>query len=368
MGITVTHISSVHPVFDIRIFYKECKSLADNNYDVHLIITHTHEETVEGVHIIPLPSYKNRLARILIKPFLALHKALKTKADIYHFHDPELIPVGVLLKIFGKTVIYDVHEDVPSQILHKVWIPKKLRVITSKGMHLIESFSSRWFDGIICATPYISGIFLSRNNNTVNINNYPLPAEVRHFEKKAKSSNKKIICYAGGITKQRGIYEILKAIEGTDITLYLAGKPSPSNLLDHLKQEKGWENVVFFGQVGRPKLLDILSESKVGMLLFHPIENHINCIPNKLFEYMSARLPVVASNIPFWTKLMDKSESVIFVNPFNAEEVRGVVQALLNSPEKAQSLGKNGYAAVKTQFNWCNEEKKLLDFYQSLAG
>ena len=141
----ITHISTVHSAFDIRIFHKECRSLAASGMRVNLIVTHDKEEMIDNVLIVPLPKFKNRFTRIFIKPFLAFSKALRTKADLFHFHDPELIFLGLLLKIMGKKVIYDVHEDVSTQILHKEWIPKKMRKIVSFIVGNIENFSIRFF-------------------------------------------------------------------------------------------------------------------------------------------------------------------------------------------------------------------------------
>ena len=118
----ICHISSVHPALDIRIFFKECKSLAATGYDVTLIAVYNEEQTIDGVHIVPFRLYKNRLKRILFSPFRMLRLALRQHATVYHFHDPELIPIGIILKLFRKKVVYDVHEDVSRQVMYKHWI------------------------------------------------------------------------------------------------------------------------------------------------------------------------------------------------------------------------------------------------------
>lgn len=366
---TVVHMSTVHPLFDTRIFYKECKSLANAGINIKLIITHTQEEVIDNVHIIPLPLYKGRFKRIMFKPFLAFSKALRTRADIFHFHDPELIPIGVLLKLCGKKVVYDVHEDVPCRILDKLWIPLYLRRVTAFFFKGIESFSARFFDGIVTATPYINKIFLKKNKNSININNYPLLNETCKTNTKTnkRTFQEKIISYIGIISKERGIVEVLKAIEDTDIKLYLAGVPSPLNLMGELENMKGWKNVVYRGQLKRKDVISLLSDSHIGLCTLHPNASYINSLPIKIFEYMGAGLPVIVSNFPYWKTLLKSVNNASFVNPLKPEEIKVAINKLIDDNEKRDLMGERGIKAVTEKYNWEIEEKKLFAFYKKLG-
>ncbi len=93
-------LTSVHSLFDIRIFHKQAKTLAKAGYDVTLIVQHTRDEVIEGIKVIALPKPKNRFHRMIGLVFRVFRLALTQKADVYHFHDPELLPVGVLLRLF----------------------------------------------------------------------------------------------------------------------------------------------------------------------------------------------------------------------------------------------------------------------------
>jgi len=136
MKVKVCHLTSAHSRYDIRIFIKECRSLAINGYDVTLIVNDDKDdEILDGVRIVSTKyKYKNRIDRFIRSRKKLLDKAIEIDASIYQLHDPDLLPIGNKLKSLGKKVIFDSHEDVPQQIKDKEWIPKILRNLISNCM------------------------------------------------------------------------------------------------------------------------------------------------------------------------------------------------------------------------------------------
>lgn len=359
-------LTSVHPPFDIRIFHKEAKSLVKAGYDVTLVAQHDKDETLDGTRIVPLPKPKKRIVRMTRTVWLIYRKALKIDADIYHFHDPELIPIGLMLKYQGKKVIYDVHEDVPRQNLSKPYIPAVLRKPISGMIEALEGFSARRFDGVVTATPFINRRFLELGANAVNVNNYPLASELalaeNQWEKKEKA-----VCYVGDIAEIRGAFEMLAAIEKTKYRLLLAGYFEPG-LEDRLKQLPGWRQVEALGFVGREGVRAIMAGAVAGLVLLHPTINYIDALPVKMFEYMSAKIPVIASNFPLWKEIVEGAECGICVDPLNPEEIAEAIQFIVEHSAEAKQMGKNGRKAVEERYNWCMEEKKLLRLYEEIIG
>src|SRR5580704_6176866 len=99
----VVHLTSVRGPRDMRVFYKECRSLVRAGYAVTLIAPGTEEQLVDGVSIHAVPRLKSRLFRMTLTAWRVYQKALRQAADVYHFHDPELVPLGLLLRLRGKT-------------------------------------------------------------------------------------------------------------------------------------------------------------------------------------------------------------------------------------------------------------------------
>src|SRR6266496_4559756 len=175
----IVHFTSVHQANDTRIYYKECKALASDGHKVSLIVSDTPPILDKSVNIISVNyKAKNRLARMLVTSFKIYHECLKWNASVYHFHDPELITIGLLLKLKGRRVVYDVHEDVPKDILDKMWVPQKLRYAISKVFEKFENFAAKRFSYIIAATPSIKERFERIGCKVTVVNNYPILNEL----------------------------------------------------------------------------------------------------------------------------------------------------------------------------------------------
>ena len=364
MKAKVCILTSVHTPFDTRIFHKEAKSLANAGYEVTLIAQHDKDEIVDGIRIVPLPKPKNRFERMTKTVWTVYRKALELDAAIYHFHDPELIPIGLLLKRHGKRVIYDVHEDVPRQNLSKPYIPAVFRKPISAMIGVLEAFSARRFDGVVTATPFINRRFLELGANAVNVNNYPHASELNPIENQWEGKEESV-CYVGGIAEIRGAFEMVEAIGKAEYRLLLAGDFEPG-LDGQLKRLPGWRQVEALGFVDRNGVRAAIGRSMAGLVVLHPTINYIDALPVKMFEYMSAGIPVIASNFPLWREIIEGAECGICVDPLNSEEIAEAIKWIIEHPAEAEQMGKNGRRAVEERYNWGIEEKKLQSIYHKL--
>ena len=358
-------LTSVHPAYDVRIFHKECRSLVSTGFQVILVVPHDYDETVEGIKIKAVPKPKNRKERILKTIWQIYDIALSENADIYHIHDPELLKVGLRLKRQGKKVIYDVHEDLPRQIYNKGWIPKYLRGGVSFITERIENYAAGKVDAIICATPTIARRFKKIHKMVVDIKNYPILNEL-YNEGTKWIEKEQAVCYVGGISSNRGIFNMIEAIEKTNTHLFLAGQFSHSAERAVAVNMPGWNKVVELGQLNRIEVRKLLQKSMAGLVLFHPEPNHINAQPNKMFEYMSAGIPVIASKFPSWREIIESNKCGICVDPLDSIAIANAIQWIINNPLEAKRMGENGRKAVEEKINWDTDGKKLISLYESL--
>ena len=364
-------ITTVHHPFDVRIFHKQARSLRKAGYEVSLIAPYEREERIRGIHLCPLGQPRSRAHRMTVLLIRALRMALRKKADVYHIHDPELIPWGLVLKAFTSAkVVYDIHEDYPHQILSKEWLPTGLRTPVAKSIAILEYLAARFFDGLVAATPEIAARFPKRK--TIIAQNFPLVEEfyLPLGEEVPYQQRPMQIIYVGGITVIRGAMEMVHAMEylsmHLEAKLVLVGKFSPPSLESDLRQLPGWKHVNFLGWQDRKSVFSILTNSRVGIVVFHPAPNHIASQPNKLFEYMAAGIPVVASNFPRWREIVEGEGCGLTVDPLNPKAIAEAIRWLLEHPEQAEEMGRRGRQAVLKKYNWGREEKKLLTLYRRL--
>lgn len=357
--IKVCHMTSAHSSTDIRIFQKECQSLASAGFDVyHVAFGHSREEN--GVHVVGLGTKPgNRLRRMTLATMMVYQAAKKLNCDIYHLHDPELLSCGLKLKRQGKIVIFDSHEDVPAQILDKTWIPTPLRKLVSVLYGAYETFVIKRIDAVVAATPHIACHFQDHCKKIITVNNYPKLDDIQ-FQSSPFKLRKAIACYAGGLDAMRGEQVMLRAMEGINGTLVLAG--------DHPETASSvrTDTVVYIGHIDRDAINRLYGQSVAGMVLYQPAANHYEAQPIKMFEFMAAGLPVIASNFPLWKEIIEGNCCGICVDPTHAKQVHDACVKLFNDRDTAQKMGINGRTAVEERYSWTLEEKKLIALYQQL--
>ena len=364
----IVNITSAHSRNDGRIFNKICKSLS-RNYSVTLICADGKGSlSKEKIFIIDLGVFRNRFFRFI--GFIKFYKkALKIDGDIYHLHDPDLILVGLMLIAKGKKVIFDSHEDIAEEIKEKYYIPIIFRNFISIVYKVFEKFSLSKFDGIIAATPYIKNKLIKINPNTIDVLNYPTLNRISSKINKNKKVRRKTfsICYIGSITKIRGIFILVRALNllKNKVTLNLVGNFSPKSLVEELKLEKGWKYVNYLGYLNKNFFFNTF-DNKIGVMTLLSTPNNENSIPTKLFDYMLCKIPVISSNIKFAETIIKKYQCGIIYKNNNPKSLAKKIDYLIENYSEAIRMGKNGYKAIINDLNWKTEEKKLIIFYKSI--
>jgi glycosyltransferase involved in cell wall biosynthesis len=365
----IVHLTTVHPRHDIRIFRKECVSLAAAGYDVVQVVGDGQGDALEqGVRIVDIgPRPAGRLARMRQQPARALQAVRALAPALVHFHDPELLPVGVRLAREGLLVVYDAHEDVPRQLLTKQWIPAPLRRPLSVAFEAYENRQVHHLGAVVGATPHIAQRFAAVARRAVNVSNFPFlhelapPAEPRVREK--------AVCYVGGIFRTRGAFSMVRALPHVpDVRLLLCGKFEDAATEAELRAEPGWAQVDYLGVVGREQVREVMARSRAGLVTLLPLPSYRDSLPIKMFEYMSAELPVIASGFPLWRDIVERHGCGLCVDPSDPAAIAQAIRRLVDDAPEAARMGQAGRAAVHAHYHWPRAEEELLALYRELLG
>jgi glycosyltransferase involved in cell wall biosynthesis len=404
---TVTILSSVHLALDNRVFYREARSLQQAGYTVNLIAVHDREEVKEGIHIMPLPSVRRWQRPVLW--LLLFDMARKTQADLYHFHDPELLLLSLLLHwLTGKPTIYDVHEVYADFVQVKEYIPAWLRRPLARMVGWLEPRLARWQSGLIFADDQIAATFASVDRPKTTLFNFPSrqlvekAAETRSRgaeEERSKGEEKQVgegpftihnsqfifhncqsgpvVLYLGGMERNRGTELMMAAFERVldrrpDARLLLVGHFMPGELEQEVREDaraRGIaDKVTITGRVSFEQIGHYLQQACVGWVSWQPFAKNEKNIPTKLFEYMAYGLPVVTSDLASVRPFIRQGVNGLRVKADDPVAHGEAILMLLENPERAWALGREGQKMVATRFNWDLMELRLLGLYEGLLG
>tara|TARA_Y100000389_G_scaffold118035_1_gene115190 strand:+ start:2464 stop:3588 length:1125 start_codon:yes stop_codon:yes gene_type:complete len=366
---TITHLTSAHRRYDTRIFIKMCRSLSLNGYNVSLVVADGKgDEAKNGLSIIDVGlKTSGRFFRMTTSVKKIFEKAKELDSDIYHFHDPELMPAGLKLKNLGKKVIFDIHENTDLQILEKHWIPLIFRKLTAYIYSKYENYACKKYDLIIVPQEAMHKKY-DKLSKTVVISNFP--NKDHKLNLKLKKLNKYNLLYTGAITESRGLFNMLNLIEELNLLdnkykLTLAGVISP-DLLKKLKSHIGWEFTEYLGQLSQEDIQEIYEKNSIGLILFNNVGQYFMAYSLKLFEYMQNGMFVVMPNFGDWINFNNSFNVGINVNTTDSKMIAKQIHTL--NKEQMTQIGEDNIQKVEKYFSWDSQEIKLFKTYNEVIN
>lgn len=354
---------------DTRIFYKYALTL-NKDYDVTVIALHPKREKINGIQIIPFKEYKNRTLRILTSWIRMLWIATNRENTIYHFHDPELIPCGIVWRLMGKKVIMDVHENIADDIFDKEWL--KFKKITYFIFDKLERMACKLMPVVVAEKSYLKR-YSALRKDVVTIYNFVEP----DFFKKFRIENRDPLnlFYIGIVLESRCLIEILEAMQilhnkGIRVHFHCVGQVySRVKVLieKHASQEELKEYLHFYGRMNLEDGYLISKNCGIGLCMIKPMSNSIESYPTKIFEYMACGLPIISSNFPLYKSIVEEKQVGITADPLNVESISEAIEQLIEQDAKRNLFSQNGIEVCEKEFNWEGEKNKLSALYQAIV-
>ena len=332
---------------------------------------HPQNEVIKGVRIVPFREYHSRTLRLFTSWFLMFFVALKQKAQLYHIHDPELLPCAFLLKLWGKKVIVDVHENIAEDIFDKEWIRNKKT--TYAIFNRIESFVCRNIPVVLAETSYEKR-YQRIAIDLTTIHNYVEPDFFKPFI--SNQRNPLNIFYMGIILESRCVHEIMSAMEilhqkDLKVHFYCVGKIY-KRIWAYIQDHEHFQKLQDFIHLPDRQTLEngyaLSKQCGIGICLIRPMKNSVESKPTKLFEYMACGLPIITSNFLLYKKLVEDTETGITVDPLHPEEIAEAIEILINDTPTREKFSQNGPQVAQVNFNWETEKIKLLNLYQRVLN
>lgn len=326
------------------------------------------ETDPEGFMIIDTGPRLRRLKRMTLGGWRMMRAVVKARPQIAHFHDPELLPWAMFLRLFGIKVVYDVHEDYPEAVAQNFRLPRIARRLLPQVVRVVEAVVSRLINGVVTVTPTIAARFPP--SKTVMVRNYPMVSEFHSPGDRPMRDRPPEVAYIGTITLNRNILGMIDAVElahDSGAVLRLAGHFTVASDEAAARAHSGWQRVKFDGWVMRHEVADILTSVRAGLVVLKPVEHEMLTYPIKLFEYMAAGVPVITSDFPIWREIVEKAGCGVLVDPMNPQSIADAISWIINNPDEAQAMGESGRRTVIEIFNWETEVETLFELYKRLG-
>ncbi len=364
---------------------KEAESLQAMGYTVTILswdrqAAYAPEESLpSGVHVIRIQDVPSgygmgsRQLLRLIKFWTATFPLLKSlKPDLIHCHDFDTLPAGLFWGRFHHLpVIYDAHEyyaDLVKPRLHGIF-----GFVLYQFIRNAELLSARLASGVITVDEKLGAVYRRLNQKVLIVGHYPA---LKNFQEAAQvfTRNELKLIYIGRVSTDRGLQiylQILRLLRqaGVPARLLLAGAFTPSSEEDSFKRSaQGIEKYVdWMGWVDYDRIPDILKSVDVGLVILKPEPRYVAALPVKLFEYMAAGLPVVASDFPEIAKIVQGTSCGALVDPEkNPDLIAEIIMEWWKNPEIPRALGNNGFQAASQKFHWENISDQIDGFYRAL--
>jgi hypothetical protein len=251
-------------------------------------------------------------------------------------------------------------------------MPKWVRRPMSWMAIVVEGLAARLLSAVVAVNPNIAGRFAQHSKRVVMVRNFPVAEEFPPAPERSWEERDPAVIFLGSMSRNRGIRQLVEAIElvpgALNPKLRLLGPFHMPDLPAELEKLPGWSRTEHLGVIQRDRVGEKLNQVRAGMLTAHPSPMYMLAYPVKMFEYMAAGIPIIVSNFPAWREFVEKAQCGLLVDPLDPHDIAKAIEYILTHPDEAAAMGRNGRAAMETEFNWNHEERALLGLYDSLCA
>ncbi len=358
--------SSVHDPRDTRIAVRELQGLERLGYRCRLV-TSKPELANPGIETVSLFPFKRRLTRVALS-WLSLYLAIRAQVDgsVVIVHDPELLAAATPLRRSGATVVFDVHENISGQVETKPYLTPRIAAALSGATPTALRILTKRLDAYILAEPGLEGTIEHDLPHAV-VQNY---VDVSEFDGVPNNfASPPSVAYVGGIYPGRCLEHLVAAWERSARSFALIiGGPGASGELGRLLRSISHSNFTFIDKrLDRHQVRDVLAGAWVGWSVLDATPNYYNAQPTKMFEYMAAGRPFIASDFPASRAILGSAKCGVLVDPDDPAEIDAAIRELLSDRSRIQLLSEEAAALVRAKYSWDSQLAALANLLAELG-
>lgn len=366
----VVHVTTSHYADDARIFERECRSLAESGlFEVFIAAPGLVPEDSGITHIPVAPIPEGRSAR-LASGWRRAGAALRgVQADLYHVHDPELLPLAWWLHAQGHRVVWDSHEDYEGRFAPTERVSGTRRAVARKmqqvGFRALRHTTDRNVSAVVAATEGIAQRYTVAPTAVVGNE-----ARIEELLQASPSFDHRRVLFLGAPGPGHLFAEVVDAVASSqDLRLAVARRDVPQESQSYAVERLG-DRYEYLGYLGRSALVEAMSNSTVGMVTYAPTPAYMepSVMPTKLYEFAAAGLPFVGAPIPAVERLAEASSGGLVSRDFTADGLSVVLNRLTTDPALWLTKSASARAWMQGEDPWAASANELVSLYSQLLG
>jgi glycosyltransferase involved in cell wall biosynthesis len=371
----ICFVTSIHPDFDARV-WKYAVMAIGRGHIVHLVCPWQvpDGEVRDGVTLHSFDRARSRATRPLANLFSLARKLrpLLSQVDVVHFHDIDILPWMAGLALF-KPVVYDCHENYPDEMMVREWVPRPCRRALSYTVRVVQGMLSRAVRNVVFVVPEQQEDFPCAALHTTIIRNYA-STELLHRVVTDYSSRPDAVVFIGSNYEANGTFLFLTIAERmltrrSGVRFIMADRWADSTTraraLEFIRTRR-LENVSIVPNVSPQKIVEHLNSATIGISADLRVAQRIKALPTKLFEYMVAGLPVVASDLPNSISLARQTGAILLCQPEDPNTFVSAIETLVDDRARARAMGQRGQQVFRETLSWESQGDALDNFYHQI--
>ncbi len=369
----ICHITSMHEWNDDRIYERACRMLVRLGHQVTLIATADEDRDENGVQLLSIRQ-RSGWKRRVFSSREAYQRALALDADIFHFHDPDLMPWMNRLAAKGRKVVMDVHENYEARFY--MWgLPGFLARLGAWIFRKYELDSVKSYAGLVPVSGSVKRLFDGKERDCAIVQNVPAPENLEDMDLSFEKEEAIVVYTSGTHSNARNCMETVEAMPEVlrvfpNTIFRFVGRYEPADFKQELERRaielKVNDNLELLDMLPWKENFKRTAQAQIGCVFYEDNPNNRVTIPNRLFEYMYCKLAVIGHDFTELRSIITESNCGVLVDSSNSKNIASKLIELIENPILLNDYGLNGHLSISRKYNFKSQCNNMVQLYERI--